>query len=384
MFFDAGGGHRAAATALEAVIAEQRRPWIVRKVNLQEYLDRIDIFRKLTGVRLEDVYNNLLKKGWTLGSEYLIPPMHWAIRAFHRQQVRLLTELWRADPVPDMVVSVVPNLNRAMFQALQAARPGTPYVTIVTDLADYPPHFWMERQPQAMICGTERARDQARAMGYRAEDIFLTSGMILRPMFYNLPAAFDRAAERARLGLHPTAPLGLVLFGGQGSRVMWDIVERLDRPATPPGSPPLQLILICGRNEALAAKLRARTPRNIRIHVEGFTTEIPRFMRMADFFIGKPGPGSISEAIALGLPVIVECNAWTLPQERYNTVWVGEKQVGFVLQNFREIAGAVDGMLAPGTLERLRANAQAIDNRAVYEIPEILAGLLARRDAARR
>ena len=63
-------------------------------------------------------------------------------------------------------------------------------------------------------------------------------------------------------------------------------------------------------------------PRAFAMHVEGFTREVPRFMRLADFFIGKPGPGSISEAVAMGLPVIIERNHWTLPQERYNAEWV--------------------------------------------------------------
>ena len=58
-------------------------------------------------------------------------------------------------------------------------------------------------------------------------------------------------------------------------------------------------------------------------------------MSLADFFIGKPGPGSISEAVAMGLPVIVERNTWTLPQERYNADWVLERNAGLVLPNFR-------------------------------------------------
>ena len=55
VFFDAGGGHRAAAHALASVIRDQKRPVEVRMVNLQEMLDSIDIFRRLTGFRLEDV-----------------------------------------------------------------------------------------------------------------------------------------------------------------------------------------------------------------------------------------------------------------------------------------------------------------------------------------
>ena len=72
------------------------------------------------------------------------------------------------------------------------------------------------------------------------------------------------------------------------------------------------------------------------------------------------------------LPVIVECNAWTLPQERYNAEWVVEKEVGVVLRNFREIDKAVAKLIEPATLARYRANAEALHNRAVFEIPGML------------
>jgi 1,2-diacylglycerol 3-beta-galactosyltransferase len=68
IYFDAGGGHRAAATALKSVIEQQMLPWDVRLINLQEVLHSLDIFRKVTGIRLEDIYNLMLAKGWTLGS----------------------------------------------------------------------------------------------------------------------------------------------------------------------------------------------------------------------------------------------------------------------------------------------------------------------------
>jgi 1,2-diacylglycerol 3-beta-galactosyltransferase len=147
---------------------------------------------------------------------------------------------------------------------------------------------------------------------------------------------------------------------------MRDIARRL--PDTP-------LILICGRNDALARRLRSERSRAPRV-VLGFTEDVPFYMRLADFFIGKPGPGSISEAVAMGLPVIVERNARTIPQERYNADWVLEREVGVVLRNFRGIRGAVDQVLS--SLGGLRANVARIQNRAVFEIPEILAGVLER------
>jgi 1,2-diacylglycerol 3-beta-galactosyltransferase len=368
IFFDAGGGHRSAANALRLVIEKQQRPWEIRLLNLQETLDSLDVFRKVTGLRLEDVYNLLLKKGWTLGSAQFLPVMHGIIRLYHRQQVNLLRGLWR-ERRPDLVVSLVPNFNRALCESLRCELPSTPFVTILTDLADYPPHFWIERQEQYLICGSQRAREQAFALGHRKERVFLTSGMILHPRFYE-PIADEPRAERQELGLDPDLPTGLVLFGGQGSGAMYEILQRLDRSKLE-----LQLILICGRNEKLAQKLREHPSRMLKF-VEGFTTAIPYYMHLSDFFIGKPGPGSISEALAMRLPIIVERNAFTLPQERYNAEWVRGGELGLVLPNFRGIEKAVAELIQPGKLEKFRKNAEAIRNRAVFEIPEILASLL--------
>jgi 1,2-diacylglycerol 3-beta-galactosyltransferase len=368
VFFDAGGGHRSAATALRLVIEQQRRPWDVHLLNLQELLDSIDVFRKLTGSRLQDIYNLVLKKGWTFGSAHLLRLMQAVIRLYHSKQLPLLENYWRQGQ-PDLLVSFVPHFNRALCQSLWSVAPASPFVTILTDLADYPPHFWIERQEQFLICGSERAVEQARSFGHPEARIFRTSGMILHPRFYQ-PVMVDRRVERERLGLDPDRPTGLVLFGGQGSSIMLEIARRLDH-----SNLDLQLILICGRNEKLARKLRQYKSR-IPMFVEGFTAEVPYYMHLADFFIGKPGPGSISEALAMKLPVIVELNARTLPQERYNAEWILEKQVGVVVPNFRSIDTVVRQLLEPATFARYRANAAAVNNHAVFEIPDTLERIL--------
>jgi 1,2-diacylglycerol 3-beta-galactosyltransferase len=363
IYFDAGGGHRAAANALSQVIQQQKRPFEVRLVNLQEVLDSMDVFRKLTGLRLQDIYNLLLKKGWTLGSPQMMVFMHWVIRLFHSKTVTLLEGFWR-ERRPEMVVSLVPNLDRALGESLSRALPGVPFVTILTDIADYPPHFWIERQVQHFICGSARAVEQARAMGHAEDKVHRVSGMILNPRFYEitpLPAE-EHAAARAELGLDPARPVGLVLFGGEGSAVMYQIAQSL---------PARQLVLICGKNTKLRKKLQS-LPHRAPVFVEGFTKEVPRYMQLADYFIGKPGPGSISEAVKMHLPVIVELNAWTLPQERYNAEWVRENGVGIVLPNFRGIARAVEQLLEPIAYRRFHEATLRLDNRAVFEIPDIL------------
>jgi len=364
VWFNAGGGHRAAAQALEQVMHTQGRPWQVRKVNLTEVLDPTSVFRRLTGIEPEDLYNKRLASGFTLGLTQELKLLQGLIRVSHAGLVQRLAAHW-AQTQPDVVVSLVPNFNRALHDSLAAARPGAPFVTVLTDMADHPPNFWIEPGTrQHVVCGTAHAVQQALAMGCAPDRVHRTSGMILRPDFY-LPAVPDRAAERQGLGLDAHTPTGLVLFGGTGSSVMRRIALRL--PDTP-------LILMCGRNAALAAQLRALPAGPAPRVVVGHTPDVARWMQLADFFIGKPGPGSLSEAVQMGLPVLVTRNAWTMPQERWNTDWVLQQGLGQVCRSFRQVRTAVDELTAG--LADFRARVQQVHNRAVFEVPEVLERIL--------
>jgi UDP-N-acetylglucosamine:LPS N-acetylglucosamine transferase len=369
VFHDGGGGHRNAAVALQTIAAQQGRDWQIELVQFQDLTDPLDVLRKLTGIRIQQQYNLMLQNGWTLGSKYVLRILQLTIRLFHGPMVRLLAEFWRSHPA-DLLVSVIPHFNREIFESWNAVYPGRPFVTLITDLADYPPRFWIEPiREQYVIAGTERAVEQARSFGHDNSHIFQASGMILRPEFY-VEDDTDPAALRQEMGLRNDMPTAIVLFGGHGSKVMYYLTERLNTAGTP-----LQLILICGRNEELAAKFRAKKW-DIPVHIVGFTKEVHKLMRAADFLIGKPGPGSIAEAMVRKLPVLIECNAWTLPQERYNAEWVTEKRVGIVLRSFDDVVEGVRRMLEPATLGEFRKNVAALNNRAIFEIPEMLAKLL--------
>jgi 1,2-diacylglycerol 3-beta-galactosyltransferase len=372
-YFDAGGGHRSAATALRQVIADRFPHWDVAMVNLQELLQPVDPLFRWTRIASQDLYNGVLKRGWTYGSLAMLRGLQKGIKAYAPQMEELLRQHWQ-NTRPDLVVSVVPNFNGAMFRALRCIHADVPYVTVMTDLADCPPHFWQEQQDQFIICGSDQAAGQARAIGYRGERIFQVSGMILRPDFYRADAR-DRAAERARLGLDPDLPTALIMFGGNGSKQALKIVARLGRSDVG-----LQSIVLCGHNKELAEKLRKRKS----CHVVGFTDRVPDYMRLADFFIGKPGPGCISEALQCGLPVIVERNRRTMVQERYNTRWVEQREVGIVVKSFREIGKAVQSLFENNALEVFHRNARRLHNEAVFEIPGILEQIMLANDESPR
>jgi len=364
VFHNAGGGHRSAADALQATLSKQEDPWDVSLLDIQELLDPLDLIRRATGLRIQDTYNLILRKGWTRFTPQLLAVLKGTIRAYHGPIVKLLRAYWAEHPT-DLVLSVIPHFNREIVESLLTEGVKTPFVTLITDLADYPPHFWIERESEYIIAGTGRARQQALAMGHSDDHVFQTSGMILKPKFYE-KIAVDRVVERKRLGLEADCPTGIVLFGGHGSQVMVDITKKLYAAGSG-----VQLILICGHNEKLAAELK-NLQTSKPLAVVGFAQNVEYYMALADFFIGKPGPGSINEALQFHLPVIVECNSKTLPQERYNAEWVTEKGYGIVVPSFARIAPAVQRLLERATFDEFRLKVGEYCNRALFEVPAML------------
>lgn len=365
MICDMGGGHRSSANALQEVIKKRQLPWEV---------EIVEFFKEIVGTNTpQNIYNNFtLQKKWArLINEPLLNPLFkLQVRFRHSAWLGLLENYWRQHK-PDIVVSLFPFINRVLYESLRADLPATPFVTFITDYADCPPNFWIEPQEQFLICPSETAVKQAQSFGYTEDRIFRTSGVIIQPRF-NEPITVDRQVERQRLGLDPNLPTGLVIFGSRGSNEMIEIAESLERSPLK-----LQLIFICGRNEKLATTLRnsqSRLPR----FVETFTSQIPYYMNLSDFFIAKPGSVGISEAVAMNLPVITDCNAFTLYQERATTEWIANNKFGIVVDNFRDINRAVAELIQPENLARYQANVEAFNNQAVFEVVDIFERMLAR------
>jgi UDP-N-acetylglucosamine:LPS N-acetylglucosamine transferase len=364
MIYDMGGGHRSTANALQEVIKKRKLPWEVQVV---------EVFKEIFGTtQPQYIYNNfVLKKNWAkiINDPLSVPLFKLQIRLRHSAWLNLLRKYWR-EQQPDLVVSLLPLVNRVLYESLQAELPGIPFVTSITDFADCPPNFWIEAQEQFLICPSQQTVKQAQSCDYPEERIYQTSGIVIHPRFYE-PVSGNRQIERQRLGLKPDLPTGLVIFGSHGSKEMIEIAQRLEQ-----SSLNLQLIFICGRNEELARDLRntqSRLPR----FVEGFTSQIPYYMHLSDFFIGKPGSVGVSEAIAMNLPVITECNnTMTLFQERASADWLADNGFGIVVNNFRDINKSVTELIQPDNFARYQANVKAYNNRAVFEVVENLERIL--------
>ena len=365
--YDLGAGHRSTANALKEAIARRKLPWQV---------EIVEVFKEIfANTRPQFVYNNfVLKKKWAkaINDPLSVPLFKLEIRLRHRAWQKRLQQYWRQHK-PDLVLSLMPLVNRVLCDSLQAELPNTPFITSITDFADCPPNFWLEPQEQLLICPSEKAARQARSFGYSDSRIYSTSGVVIHPQFYQ-PVRVNRAIERQALGLKPDLPTGLVIFGSYGAPEMLEIAKNLENLERE-----IQLIFICGRNERLAAKLQ-NLPSRFSRFIEGFTDKVSYYMDLCDFFIGKPGSVGVSEAIARNLPVITECNNMTLFQERPSADWLTENQLGIVVDNFRDINQAVAELIAPERFPNYKNRVANYNNQAVFEVVDILEKIIKNSD----
>lgn len=366
---DAGGGHRAAANALLAAAAERGVAWNLRVVNVTDVLAPLDPVRRLTGHTLEDTYNAMVRRHWTGFLVVFLRGYQWLIARLRPRLVRTVAAHLAKQP-PALVVSLFPNLNGVLADAVHQAHSGVPFWVALTDLADFPPHFWMEPEVDRVIVSTDHAEGQARALGLDGARLTRISGMAMHPLFYRVDQEAARGRVRRELGIPSEAFTVLVVFGGKGSAEIEPLSEALlDR------SPAWHVVAICGDNPGLhgcLTRLQSRHP--ARLHPLGFTDRVADYLAACDVLATKPGPGALAEAFHFRVPVVVACDGYTIPQERYNARFLEERELGLVVRHWTSMPDAVARLAENPQLRAvMRANLGALpENRAVWELLDLI------------
>jgi UDP-N-acetylglucosamine:LPS N-acetylglucosamine transferase len=139
--------------------------------------------------------------------------------------------------------------------------------------------------------------------------------------------------------------------------------------------PGWHVVAICGDNPPLAEAVGRRVAASEgRLHVLGFSHEVDAALAASDLLVAKPGPGVLAEAFHMRVPVVVPCNAATVPQERYNARFLQERGLGIVVSHWREIPPAAAALAAdPGRLHAIRRNLESLpENCAVFEALRVI------------
>jgi len=368
LYTEGGGGHRSVAAALSRQLTSAFG-WEVFVVNAYRDIDSyVDLFRILTGHPVDDLYNRLLKHFIpTYVPWQFFHPFASLIRinkvVYGRTAARKLARYWHRER-PDLVVSVMPWINDVVADSVLRARPGVPFVTVMTDYDECSRGMWFSSPLQHTICSSEKAARRAARRGIPRERIFTVPGIVVSSAFSE---GVDRHRDemRERLGLEPGVPAGLVMYGRQGASRMIRVARVMTRAGYP-----VQLIFICGHDESTAAAIRS-LPTPYHKVVSGFVEDVHRYMAAADFFVSKPGPSSIAEALASGLPMVLDFDWRTMLQDRYNAMWAAETGVALLSRGLRALPATVGTLLA-GYDGYRRAARSASGGLALPEVAALL------------
>jgi 1,2-diacylglycerol 3-beta-galactosyltransferase len=303
---------------------------------------------------LDVIYDHLVRLyGWP-----------WAL-TYHLtngpRRVNLLKSIWWrltrqaaldliADHPADVIVCCHPLLKAPVLQGLNQVGLEIPLITLVTDLASGHASWFVSGGAMCLV-PTEPVRECALACGLPAGLVQVT-GLPVRPSF--VEAAQQQPDQaRARLGLDPDVPLVLFLSGANGMGPTVGLLKAVVRRGVR-----AQLVMITGRNERLRAELSSKTwPNSVR--VMGFVHSIHEWMRAADVLVTKAGPSTVSEALVIGLPMVLSS---ALPgQERPNVEYVAQAGAAVWAPGPRRAAAEVCRLLeASSVLEKMSERARPL------------------------
>ena len=344
----AGGGHNAAAAALE----EAWRAW--RPDDAVERIDLVKFFSPLHKKIHVDGYVQLVERA----------PDLWGMffnKTDNPKLVRRLGKVLRAFPSasrnkfkrhlqqfkPDIVLCTHFLPHELLGLLRKEKKSPQPFVaSVVTDFEAHA--LWMDACVDLYCVAADETKARLVARGVPEEDVAVT-GIPIGAKFLSRP---DPRAVRKRYGLRDDQPVLLVLGGGFGIGPVAEILAELDRVPSP-----FQTLVVAGRNEELRREL-ATQDRKHPTHVLGFSTNMHELMAVADLIVSKPGGLTTSEALAMGKPLFI---LNPIPgQEAANSDFLLERGAAAKVNRVEDLPFRIEQLLGSKKLADLAKAAKAL------------------------
>lgn len=388
---DTGAGHRSAANAIRNAITlitqKEHEEWLTRQQIAAEEpehtpappgyrIEIVDVFEEYSRFPLREaakLYGPAIRYNPRLyGRLFHMSNQAQGVTAFQTVANPLLHNgLQRliASIQPDVIVSIHPLLNHVTIRALRDLDFHIPFLTVVTDLVSL--HYaWFAPGADAYIVPTEYARDLYLKRGLDPGCVHLL-GMPIDPK-YTLQVESKQELQR-KLGLEPGKPVVLLVGGGEGALGLRSAVLAISQARLS-----VQLLIIAGRNKRLYVQLqRIRSSLHVPAKVFGFVQNMPEMMHASDAIVTKAGPGTICEALACNLPIVL--SGYVPGQEEGNVTYVVENKVGTLAYDSVELINTLRLLLNPGSelLRQQLENAEHISRpRASFDIAQRILSFL--------
>lgn len=267
--------------------------------------------------------------GWsyylTQNMRYNKTPVKW-VNFFG---IGALKDIIRAEK-PDAVINTFPM--QAMPELRKQTGIDIPIFTVLTDFALH--DRWIHPEIDKYFVANEELKAAIMNKGIPADHIKVT-GIPLRKAFCQ---PYNRSAIYKRYGLDPAKKIVLIMAGAYGVlqslKKMCQALLELDDT---------QILLVCGKNESLKEKIQASFEHNPRLHIFGFIEHIQELMVVSTCMVTKAGGITLSEALALRVPVIV---FRPLPgQEKENAFFLARQGAALIAEQIEGLVKQVRRVL---------------------------------------
>lgn len=259
-----------------------------------------------------------------------------------------------AESKPDVVLSTFPIPAGVVSFLKQRGRTQVPLATIITDHAIH--SQWIHPLTTRYFVGSDHVRQGLIRRGTSRNSISVT-GIPIRPAFDSFT---DRRSLQHKYQLNPHIPTVLIMGGAYG--IMGDIYSICEELFHYPE--PVQVIVVTGRNERMKAQLdtlvaTAKQP----VKVYGFTQDVHELMAVSDIVLTKAGGLTVSEALAMDLPMLLYR---PIPgQEVQNANYLVSAGVAVLTETRSQVTSALHDLLVknPQKREKMRHMTRLIHRR---------------------
>ena len=251
----------------------------------------------------------------------------------------------------------------AVFSAIRKkSREAFKLYAVITDYDVHP--FWLMDNVDGYFVATDEMKDKLISNDIPADKI-IVSGIPIDPKF---STAATLIKKELVLGHNFAVPRILLMAGSMGVGPLDIIASELDKLDLN-----FELQIVCGKNKRLKKKLDKRSANfKHKVEIYGFLDDIITLMLLANLLITKPGGLTSSEALALGLPMIIYSSVGG--QESRNLEYLQNQEAIYRVKKIKDIRVTVRNFLDDNNFsQKIISNAKKISRpNAALDIAEAI------------
>lgn len=319
-----GGGHYHAGQAL----VEEFRNNLVERTEVR-HLDFGSFFYRKTDFLMRKAYLNFIKKTPLLygkifdkTADITAASCSKLIQGFIYREFLSYLE----DFNPDVIVNTHFISAGILAEFRRKRILSVPVVTVVTDFMVH--GIWLHPGMDLYIVGCRRACDRLIERGIHPDKVCI-SGIPVRNCFHQVPS---KEIARKRLALDTEKKIVLIMGGSEGFSGKAEEIKKVLLSTYED----VHFLLVCG-NDKQAYKEFSNLPENLMntVSVYGYIDNVFEFMAASDLLITKGGGLTISEALTVGLPMVM---FKAIPgHEKGNAAFVENAGAGISVQKVEEL-----------------------------------------------